>query len=74
MSVDHIVVLSRGHGRFKVSHNLVAVQIKIDPLIAGPAFTATQQLAVKPARRGQVVHRERQMKGWQGSDYLCHKP
>ena len=70
MSVDWIVVLPAGGAGIKVRHNLVAVQVKIDPPVTGAAFTASKQFDVKPARGRQVVHRERQVKRRRGNSHF----
>ena len=43
--------------------DLVAVEIKVDPMRAGAAFFATEQVEIKAARGGEVVRGKGKVKG-----------
>jgi len=49
-----------------VSHELMAVQVEIDPVIGAASFRAAKQLPIEAARRGKVVDRKGEVEGWQG--------
>src|SRR5690606_14789940 len=53
-----------------VDHELVAVEVEIHPLRAGPAFFQAEDLAVEAAGGRQVVHRDGQMEGGQAHGML----
>jgi hypothetical protein len=46
-----------------VRDDLVTAQVEVDPTIRAPSFRAAEKLAVEAARRFEIVHGERQMKG-----------
>ena len=62
VAVDLVVVVG-GPGRGEVGDDLVAEEVEVDPLGAGPAFRTAQQAAVERARRGEVVDREGEVEG-----------
>jgi hypothetical protein len=45
-----------------MGHDLVPIEVKVNPLVRATAFRAAQKLPIKPARLGKVVDRKRQMK------------
>jgi len=47
----------------QVCDDLVAMKIEVDPGVAGSTFRAAEQLAVKAACGGEIVHGEGEMKG-----------
>ncbi len=73
MSHRHIFVIHlAGRGGFfgfsEMGHDLVTVEIEIDPLLGFPARGATQETRVEMPSFFQVVHREGEMKRL----YLTH--
>ena len=44
--------------RGEVHHELMAVEVEVDPAIARSSLGATEQLTVEPSSRSEVVHRD----------------
>ncbi|MNG06878.1 hypothetical protein D3C84_901510 [compost metagenome] len=48
--------------RRQVNHQLMAEEIEVDPVVAGPSFFQAEYRAVKMSRCGQVVDGDGQVK------------
>src|SRR5207302_2661293 len=48
----------------QVGDDLVAVEIEVDPVVAGAAFGAAEQAAVEGARLGQVTDGKGEVESW----------
>jgi len=70
MSIHRILVDRCPSGRVEMRHDLVTIQIEVDPLITGSSFPAADQFTVKTARRGKIVHRKGEMKRRPGVAHL----
>src|SRR5690606_20764420 len=47
----------------EVRHDLMAVEIEVDPLVGAAPLGTPEQSAVEGTRRGEIVDREREMEG-----------
>jgi hypothetical protein len=69
----HVITIDRAGGAVaafrgrQVRHDLVAVEIEVDPLGAAAAFGAAEQAAVKAPRFFEILHRKGQVKQSRGS-------
>src|SRR5690606_13749408 len=61
MSVHRAGGVAATFRRGQVCHDLVAVEIEVDPLVRGPAFGTAQGLSVELACNGQVMDRKSQV-------------
>ena len=55
----------------QVSHDLVAVEIEVDPVVRASAFGAAEEVAVELAGQRDVVHRESEVEGGQHGGIGC---
>jgi ADP-ribosylglycohydrolase len=61
VAVDGAVLAVAAFVGRQVRHDLVAVEIEVNPFGCAAAFRAAEQLAVERAGLGDVAHRERQV-------------
>jgi len=54
--IDRIALRRAGLAGRKVGHDLVAVEIEVDPVVGAAALGAAEELPVEAARRGQVMY------------------
>ncbi len=66
MAVNGIALGRAGLGRGQVGHDLVAVEVEVNPVFGAAAFGAAQDPAVEAARLGNVIDREGDVKRGQG--------
>ncbi|MCY1238631.1 hypothetical protein D9M72_513810 [compost metagenome] len=58
--------------RCQMGHDLVAVEVEVDPVFRAAAFRAAQQFAVELARTGDAVDREGQVERGQDCSGFAH--
>jgi hypothetical protein len=61
VAIDGAGALMTGLVGRQVRHDLMAVEVEIDPLARAPPLGAAEQLAIKATRGSQIVHRKSQM-------------
>ena len=66
MAVDRIGVIVAGLRRRKVSHDLVAEQVEVDPGGGAAPFGTSKHAAVEGAGFGEVIDRKSDMEGCEG--------
>src|SRR5699024_2408258 len=52
-----------------VDHELMSVEVKVDPLGRGPAFGQPKNVCIKPSGGSQIMYRDGQVKWGQCHDY-----
>ena len=62
MAIDRIVYRMRVHIGVEMRDKLVAIEVKIDPVIRRAPFAAAQNIAVKGACRRKIMHRKGEVK------------
>ena len=72
IAVDRIGGAGAHRIRSKMRHELVAVQIEIDPVTGASPLRAAEQVAVESPRRGKVVDRDCEME-WRQA-HACRLP
>jgi hypothetical protein len=55
-----------------MGNDLVAVEVKIDPILRAPSLRATEQAAVEAPRGIEIVNREGEVEWRQGHALTCH--